>query len=264
LLFGDWNFKVMSFWEIIILSIIQGITEFLPVSSSGHLVVVEHLFNLTNPEANLLLIIMLHLASLLAIIISFYEDIIAAVFNPKVLWLMIVGTVPAGLVGYLFNDQISLMFNSPLVAGIGLFLTGIYLMLAELNWKGSPGTLERAGTKQAFLVGIAQMCAILPGLSRSGLTLATGLLNGWDRQSAIKFSFLLAIPVMAGASILKLKDFGKLSGSLQPIAIIVGFIICLGVSLLAISILVRMVRKGKLSYFAWYCLIAGLGIIVFI
>ena len=258
------NIIYMSFWEIIILSVIQGITEFLPVSSSGHLVMAEHFLGLTNPETNLLLIVMLHLASLLAIIISFYEEIIEMIFNPQILYLVIIGTIPAGLVGYLFNDQISRLFSSPLVAGIGLLLTGVYLMLAELHWKGSPTTLARATTKQAFWVGLAQMVAIIPGISRSGTTLATGLLNGWDRQAAIKFSFLLAIPVLAGASILKLKDFGKRSGSLQPIPIIVGFIICLGVSLLAINLLVRMVRKGKLSYFAWYCLIVGLGIIVFI
>ena len=186
------------------------------------------------------------------------------IFNPQILYLVIIGTIPAGLVGYLFNDQISRLFSSPLVAGIGLLLTGVYLILAELHWKGSPTTLARATTKQAFWVGIAQMIAIIPGISRSGTTLATGLLKGLDRSSAIKFSFLLAIPVIGGASILKLKDFGKLSGSLQPIPIIVGFIICLGVSLLAISFLVRTVRRGHLSYFAWYCLLVGLGIIVFI
>lgn len=254
----------MGFWEIVILSIIQGVAEFLPISSSGHLVIAEHFLGLTNPETNLLLIVILHLASLLAIIISFYEEIIEMILNPNILLLVIIGTIPAGLVGYLFNDQISRMFSSPLVAGIGLLLTGIYLIFAELHWKGSPTPLARASVKQAFWVGIAQMIAIVPGISRSGTTLATGLLKGLDRPSAIKFSFLLAIPVMAGASILKLKDFGKLSGALQPIPIMVGFIICLGVSLLAISFLVRMVRKGKLSYFAWYCLIAGLGIIVFI
>ncbi|MEK7309735.1 MAG: undecaprenyl-diphosphate phosphatase, partial [Planctomycetota bacterium] len=219
----------MAFWEIIILSIIQGITEFLPISSSGHLVIANHFLGLTDPETNLLLIVLLHLASLLAIIISFYEEIIEMIFNPQILYLVIIGTIPAGLVGYFFNDQISRLFSSPLVAGIGLLLTGVYLMLAELHWKGSPTTLARATTKQAFLVGIAQMIAIIPGISRSGSTMATGLLNGWDRPSAIKFAFLLAIPVIGGASILKLKDFGKLSGSLQPIPIIVGFIICLGV-----------------------------------
>ncbi|MEW6025957.1 MAG: undecaprenyl-diphosphate phosphatase [Planctomycetota bacterium] len=254
----------MGFWEIVVLSIIQGITEFLPISSSGHLVIAEHLFGLKNAETNLLLIVILHLASLLAICISFYEEIIEMFLNPKILYLVIVGTIPAGLVGYFFNDQISSLFTSPLVAGIGLLLTGIYLMLSEFHWKGSPTALDRASAKQAFLVGIAQMIAIVPGISRSGSTLATGLLNGWDRPSAIKFSFLLAIPVMAGASILKLKDFGKLTGAFQPIPIIVGFIICLGVSLLAISFLVRMVRRGKLSYFAWYCLLAGLGILILI
>lgn len=260
----DINNINMSFWEIVILSVIQGVTEFLPVSSSGHLVIAGHIFGLANPETNLLLIIALHLASLLAIIISFYRDIIGMFLSPRLLGLVLVGTIPAGLAGYFLSDPISEMFSSPMVAGIGLLLTGLCLLTAEWSWKGAPGSLERAGVRQVLFVGIAQMCAIMPGLSRSGLTLSAGLLNGWDRLSAVRFSFLLAIPVMAGAAILKLKDFGKLSEAIQPITIIVGFIICLVVSLLAIRILVRLVRRGKLSYFAWYCLAVGVGVIAFV
>ncbi|MFH1230871.1 MAG: undecaprenyl-diphosphate phosphatase [Planctomycetota bacterium] len=255
----------MSFWEIIILSIIQGVAEFLPISSSGHLVIANQLFGLNNPETNLLLIILLHLASLIAILISFYEEIIDIITNNfRVLFLIIVGTIPAGLIGFFLSDYIGQLFTKPFVVGIGLMLTGLYMMLSELHWKSAPTSLERAGIKQALWVGIAQAVAIIPGISRSGLTLATGLFNGWEKQSAIKFSFLLAIPVMLGASLLKIKDFSKLSVSFQPIPILVGFIICLGVSLLSISFLVKMVRRGHLSYFAWYCLIVGLFVVIFI
>ncbi|MDI6788704.1 MAG: undecaprenyl-diphosphate phosphatase [Planctomycetota bacterium] len=254
----------MSFWEIVILSIIQGITEFIPISSSGHLVIATHLLGLTDPENNLLLIVVLHFASLLAIVISFYDEIIEMLLSPRALLLVFVGTIPAGLVGYFFNESITKLFSSPTLVGICLFLTGIYILLSEMHWKRTPLSLEKSGIKSGLWVGIAQMFAILPGASRSGLTLATGLFCGLERPSAIKFSFLLAIPVIAGASILKLKDFDKLSVAFQPISIIVGFLICLVVSLLAIGFLVRMVRRGRLYYFACYCLIVGLGIILFI
>jgi undecaprenyl-diphosphatase len=255
----------MSFWEIIILSIIQGITEFLPVSSSGHLVIATNLFGMTNPETNLLLVVLLHLASLVAIIICFYEEIIDIITgNFGVLFLVIIGTIPAGLIGFFFSKYIEQLFTKPLLVGIGLMLTGVYMILSELHWKCSPTTLEHASLKQVLWVGIAQAVAIIPGISRSGLTLATGLFNGWEKKAAIKFSFLLAIPVIGGASLLKLKDFSKLSVSFQPIPILIGFIICLGVSLLSITFLVRMVRRGHLSYFAWYCLVVGLLVIIFI
>lgn len=255
----------MPFWEIIILSIIQGITEFLPISSSGHLVIANHLFGLNNPETNLLLIVLLHVASLIAILISFYDEIIDIITsNFRVLLLVIVGTIPAGLIGVFLSEYIEQLFTKPLVVGIGLILTGLYMMLSELHWKSTPTSLERATIKQALWVGIAQAVAIIPGISRSGLTLATGLFNDWEKQAAIKFSFLLAIPVITGASLLKLKDFSKLSVSFQPIPILVGFIICLAVSLLSIGFLVKMVRRGHLSYFAWYCLIVGICTIVFV
>jgi undecaprenyl-diphosphatase len=255
----------MSFWEIIILSIIQGVAEFLPISSSGHLVIANHLFGLNNPETSLLLIILLHLASLIAIIISFYDEIIDIITNNfRVLLLVIVGTIPSALIGFFLSDYIGQLFAKPFVVGIGLILTGVYMMLSELHWKSAPTSLERANIKQALWVGIAQSVAIIPGISRSGLTLATGLFNGWEKKAAIKFSFFLAIPVITGASLLKLKDFSKLSVSFQPIPILVGFIICLAVSLLSIGFLVKMVRRGHLSYFAWYCLIVGIGIIIFV
>jgi undecaprenyl-diphosphatase len=254
----------MSFLEVIILGIIQGITEFLPISSSGHLVIATHLFGLSDPQINLLLVIFLHLGSFIAILISFYDEIMEMFANLKVLMLVVIGTIPAGLIGFFFGDYISEVFNRPFLTGIGLLLTGIYLIASEWHWKTSPCLLEKATVKQAFLVGISQAFAILPGLSRSGLTIATGLFNGLERASAIKFSFLLAIPVMAGASLLKLRDFSKLHVAFQPIHILVGFVVCLLVSILAISILVKAVKRGHLSYFGWYCIIAGLVIIILI
>jgi len=255
----------MSLFEIIILSIIQGITEFLPVSSSGHLVIAERLFGLVNAESNLLMTIMLHLSSLIAIFIFFFNDIFRTLFKDfRTLFFVIVGTIPAGLLGYLFAHQIEALFSKPLIVGIALMVTGVYLLIAEWHWKASPKTLDRASLLEVIAVGIAQAFAIMPGLSRSGLTIATGMLNGWDRHSSIKFSFLLAIPVMLGAAVLKLKDFSKLSTTIPPIHILIGFAICLVVSLLSIVLLVRLVRRGHLSYFGFYCLAVGTLVVIFV
>ncbi|MFH1226974.1 MAG: undecaprenyl-diphosphate phosphatase [Planctomycetota bacterium] len=254
----------MSFIEIMALAIIQGIAEFLPISSSGHLVIATKLFGMSNPESNLSLIVFLHLASLLAIVISFYKEIFELLAQPKVILMIIIATIPAGLVGYFFEDAINELFTGAVITGIALMVTGVYIILTEFHWKRAEVTLERAPFMSAVWVGIAQALAIVPGLSRSGLTICTGLLNGFEKHESIKFSFFLALPVLAGAAVLKLKDFSQLSASFQPITILISGVLCLLVSLLAIRFLVRLIRRGKLIYFGWYCLIVGVLTIIFI
>ncbi|MBI4712346.1 MAG: undecaprenyl-diphosphate phosphatase [Planctomycetes bacterium] len=253
----------MTLIETIILAIIQGITEFLPVSSSGHLVMAQHFFGLTDPEQNLNFIVFLHFTSLLAILVSFYKEIIELLTNFKVILMIIIGTIPAGLIGYLFNDQIDALFTSPRLVGTMLVLTGIYLLISEIHWKSAPVWLERAPLLSALWVGIAQMLSIAPGLSRSGLTICTGLIQGWENRDRVKFSFFLAIPVILGASILKLKDIGQLQTSFQPIHIVIGGLVCFIISLIAINVLVKAVRRGKLAYFGWYCMAVGILTVIF-
>jgi undecaprenyl-diphosphatase len=154
--------------ETIILAIIQGITEFLPVSSSGHLVIATHLFGMSDTESNLTLIVFLHFMSLLAILISFYAEIIDLLTKPKIILMIIIGTIPAGLIGYLFNEQINQLFAGTTFVGIAMVLTGLYILLTEMHWKNAPISLENASLKSALWVGIAQAAAIVPGLSRSG------------------------------------------------------------------------------------------------
>ena len=254
----------MSFLESIILAIIQGITEFLPISSSGHLVIAINLFGMSNPESNLALIVFLHLISLTAIIISFYQDILELLVQPRVILMIIIGTIPAGLAGYFLEDKVNELFTGTTFTGVALLGTGIYIILTQFHWKRAEIPLERAPLASAFWVGIAQALAIIPGLSRSGLTICTGLLNGYEKRDSIKFSFFLALPVLAGAALLKIKDFSQLKTSFQPITILISGAVCLLVSLLAIHFLVRLIRRGKLIYFGWYCLIVGVLTIIFI
>ncbi|MFA5793813.1 MAG: undecaprenyl-diphosphate phosphatase [Candidatus Brocadiia bacterium] len=254
----------MSIIESIVLAIIQGVTEFLPVSSSGHLVIATKLFGMSNPDTNLSLIVFLHVFSLLAIIISFYKEIFELLTQPKVILMIIIATIPAGLIGYLFEDYIQKLFEGTVLTGAALMVTGIYIILTELHWKRTEVNLEQAPLISALWVGIAQAFAIIPGLSRSGLTICTGLLNGYEKHESIKFSFFLALPVLAGATVLKLRDFSQLKASFQPITILISGVICLLVSLLAIHLLIRLIRRRKLIYFGWYCLIAGILTVIFI
>lgn len=254
----------MTLFEAIILGIIQGATEFLPISSSGHLVVAERLLGLTNPETNLALIVFLHFASLMAIIVVFFTEILELFSrNLRVLFLIIIGTIPAVIIGLIFEKIVTNLFSSSIIlVGIALWVTGLYLLIGEFNWQGSIRSLEKARIKSVLWIGLAQAMAIIPGFSRSGLTISTGFLTGIEKRDAVKFSFFLAIPVILGATIIKLKDFDKLITSFQPISILVSGVVCFLVSLIAIKLLLRIVQKGQLFYFAIYCFIIGLVIIV--
>lgn len=254
----------MTILESIILGIIQGATEFLPVSSSGHLLLAERLLGLTNPETNLLIIIFFHFASLLAIFVAFWDDILELFSrNIRVLFLVIVGTIPAGIVGLLLGDFVSNLFSSSIIwVGLALGLTGIYLLIGEFSWKGMTQPLEKARITSILWIGLAQAIAIIPGLSRSGLTISTGLLGGMERRDTVKFSFFLAIPAILGATILKFKDFDKLLTSFEPIPILAGGLACFLVSLMAIKLLLKIVQRNQLYYFAFYCLLAGLVVII--
>lgn len=254
----------MTLLEAIILGIIQGATEFLPVSSSGHLTIAQHLFGLSDPEANLSFIVFLHFTSVLAVIVAFFSEI-RELFgrNFQVLIMVVIGSIPAALVGLLLHNQIEGLFGGNLtLVGVALILTGIFLCFGELGWGRSVRSLENASFISVFWVGIAQAVAIIPGLSRSGLTISTGLLTGLDKKSSVRFSFFLSVPIILGASFVKLKDFGKIMEGFQPIAILAGGFACFVVSLLAIKLLVKMVQRGQLYIFGLYCLAAGLIVLI--
>ncbi|MFC1525025.1 undecaprenyl-diphosphate phosphatase [Planctomycetota bacterium] len=249
----------MSVLEAIILGLVQGLTEFLPISSSGHLVIAQGLLGLNQADTNLSLVILLHLASLLAVVVVFFEDI-SKIFSRdiKTLVMIILGTIPAVVVGLLLEESITSLFSSNyLMIGICLWITAVYLLVGESFWRTSPMSLERAPLTTALWVGLAQAIAIIPGISRSGFTISTGFITGLDKKDAVRFSFFLAIPIILGATVMKLKHFDKLITSFQPIPILVGFVVCFFVSLLAINLLINVVKKGQLYYFAIYCFIIG-------
>ena len=270
--------------EAIILGIIQGLTEFLPISSSGHLVLFQQLFGLK--EAELFFDVCVHLGTLVAVVVVFHREIrniIAALLrlvslagqkepilqqiesDPelKMALLIVIGSIPTAILGLIFQSIADQLFSSSFFTGLMLMLTGLLLWLTRLAKSGN----ERAGIEgfsrtKAFLIGIVQGLAIIPGISRSGATISIGLLLGIHREMAARYSFLLSIPAIIGAGVLSLKD--GLSQTDPAIRLsLLGAAAAALVGYGALKALLRMVKKGRLYVFAPYCWLIGILAILF-
>ena len=249
----------MELWQVILLAAVQGLTEFLPISSSGHLVIVEHLLHIDTDLTALNVI--LHAGTLGSILLYYRKSIVDLLVKDRnVVGLLAIGTLPAvvcGLVFKLFFDEI---LESPLVAGLMLPVTG-----AMLLWMiGRNGSLEytKITPKQALLIGMFQAFALLPGVSRSGSTIVAGLLVGLKRPAAATFSFLLAIPAISlatGYETLKLvRDWDP---DVQYGLLAIGAAVAFAVGLAALWIVVRMLNQGRLYWFAFWCIPLGVAIV---
>jgi len=259
----------MGFWEALILGIIQGLTEFLPVSSSGHLELGKVLLGDESlPEESLLFTVVVHAATALSTVVVFRKDILEILkgllqfkwneesqFSVKI----IVSMMPAAVIGVLFNDQIEALFNRQiLLVGVMLVLTGLLLFLADRAKK----TEKQVGFGQALIIGISQAIAILPGISRSGATISTSVLLGIDREKAARFSFLMVVPLILGKIAKDLLD-GNISSELtnvMPLA--VGFTAAFISGLVACTWMISLVKKSQLRYFSYYCFVVGFGAIL--
>lgn len=255
----------MSVIEALILGIIQGLTEFLPVSSSGHLELGKAIMGgMTVPEENLLFTVILHFATALATILIYRKDIWdilkgllsfkwneEAKFSVKI----ILSMIPAAAVGLMFEDEIDSLFTGQvLLVGFMLIVTGLLLFLAAR----AKNTGKPVGFGQAFIIGVAQAIAIMPGISRSGSTISTSVLLGIDRTKAARFSFLMVVPLILGKIA---KDL--LGGDLSmvehnPIPNLVGFVAAFLTGLIACKWMISIVQKSKLQYFAYYCFAVGI------
>jgi len=243
--------------------LVQGLTEFLPVSSSGHLALMQHFFNFEDPDANLLTTVALHFGTLLAVIYYFRADILPY-FTPagwknsdrrKIALLVMAGSVPTGLIGLGFKKQFEALFANPVAVCIALFITGLLLLTCEkLKQKDSQQSIETTPWWKSLVIGLVQGLAVTPGISRSGSTIATGLLLGIKGEDATRFSFLLMIPAVGGATLLKVKDLIEtgIPESIDPVGLATGTLVSVITGFLALKLLVYMVRQQKLSYFAYY------------
>ena len=246
----------MSILQSIFLGALQGITEFLPISSSGHLVLFETILNL-EVEALKGFDVALHVASLLAILFYFRKKILNIILKDRkyILWL-IVGTVPAVAIGLTLEDQIDAVFRGTLAVGIVMAFTGVFFLIAE-KFKPKKSKLT---AKKSFLIGLAQATALIPGVSRSGSTIAAGLLTGAERTKAAEFSFLLGSVAITGAGLLTALDNPQLPAT-APLA--AGFLASLIASYFAIKFLMYFFKKNTLKPFAYYLfLVSALTIIL--
>ena len=281
----------MTLWQSLLLGLVQGLTEFLPVSSSGHLAILKNLLGL-KLETGLLFDVVLHLGTLLAVFIAFFRDIrklivegcgivadlvrnliiffkkigganrsyirIVRTNYRKFVILVIVATIPTGVIGYVARDRVEIVGAGLLVPGICLMITGVLLLIADATGGGRKVPKDVSYTN-GFLIGICQGIAVLPGISRSGTTISACLLSGFDRKFAVKFSFIMSIPAVLGAAVLELKDLDKTMFQSQDIInYAVGALVAAVVGYICIKTMLVVVRNKKFKYFSIYCFAVGL------
>jgi len=246
------------------LGIVQGLTEFLPVSSSGHLVLGQKLLGFETPPIGF--DILVHLGTLIAVFVFFRKELVKdfnLVFKKKdlkIFWLVLVGTVPAVLIGLLVKPFLAEIFNSLLLVGVSLILTGLFLFSTSFVKKGKKELVNFSGA-DALIVGLFQSLAILPGISRSGSTVVAGLWQGLKRKEAFKLSFYLAIPAILGAQVLEIKKLLQI-GNGMAVPHLLGFFAATITGFLSLKILKKVVVAGKLSYFGIYCSLVGIIVVI--
>jgi len=243
------------------LGTLQGITEFLPVSSKSHLVLAEKLFGIQPPGAPAAWEVLLHAASLVAILIYLRREILSLLTTRRRLVpALLVGTIPAVVLAVLFKPRLETLLKSPLGIGLGLLLTGTVLWVSErLATDRRP--IDSVGVADGFWIGLAQAIALAPGVSRSGMTIGAGLASGLERGAAVAFGFLLGAIAIAGATVLKLREIAAVpKGDFVPMAL--GFGASLGVSLAALWLLTLVVRHNCLFYFTIYCYAVGIAVLL--
>jgi len=253
----------VSIWEVILLGIIQGITEFLPVSSSGHLTLGQLLLGLQDPSSYIVFDLVCHLGTLVAILAVFRQEIFSIMRgNVREAWRIIVGTLPLFPL-LLVLKQVKNAYDTPELLGLFFLITALLLYLGMRLRLPSPKRPWRTLGADPFAVGIFQALAVLPGISRSGSTISAAHMLGWTRKEAVAFSFLLAIPAILGGSVLEIY---KLFAEEQVSAAhhigmgeyFLGFVLSATVGWVALRLLIRMVLQDKLMVFVWYCGLLGL------
>ena len=269
----------MEWFEAVILGLIQGLTEFLPVSSSGHLEIGKELLGVEATE-DLMFTTMVHAATVLSTIVVFRKQIVDLLkgffkfkYNDETdyLFKIAVSIVPIMIVGLFFKDHVEALFGSIKVVGCALFLTSALLFFSDLASRRNIGSGSACGKEarngisywQAFVVGLSQALAVIPGLSRSGTTISTGLICGVRRDVMAQFSFLMVLIPILGESFLELVGGEFSQSSVGALQLLLGFVAAFASGLFACKVMIALVKKAKLSWFAIYCLIAAAAIFIF-
>ena len=252
----------MSIFQAVILGIVQGLTELLPISSSAHLNIIPWLFNWTSNDAFVASFegfdVALHVGTLFAIVLFFFKDWIALIkggfnqvvkkektFEGKMFWYLVLATIPGGIIGFILDKYLEDVLTKPLIIAIALAVMGVILYFVD-KYSKSDIDYENMGLKQTFLIGLSQALAFIPGVSRSGVTMTTARLMGVDRTSAAKYSFLLSTPIVFGAALFKFKDF------VFGVPFVIGVLTSFVVGVIVIKFLLEYLKKGSFKWFAFY------------
>ena len=266
--------------KVIFIGIVEGITEWLPISSTGHMILVDEFLklNVTDEFMNMFLVL-IQLGAILAVVVLYFKKIMPIWIEKKKdkaklvvkkdvieMWLkVLVACVPAGIIGFLFDDFLDAHLHTPFVVSLMLIIYGILFIIVEARNKGKQAkikTIKDLTFKTALIIGVFQVLSLIPGTSRSGATILGAILIGVDRETAAEFTFFLAIPVMFGASLLKIIKFGFAFTSTEILVLLVGMLSAFIVSVLAIKFLISYIKKNDFTIFGWYRI--ALGIIVLV
>ena len=267
---------IIELLKVILLGIVEGITEWLPISSTGHMILINEFIKLNVSEAFMeMFLVVIQLGAILAVIFLYFNKL-----NPfslkksteekkdtwDLLFKILVACVPAGIIGILFDDKIDALFYNYQTVAITLILYGILFIIFEnrnKNKKVKFDTTKKLTYKMALIIGVAQILALIPGTSRSGATILAGLLVGASREVSAEFTFFLAIPVMLGASLLKLVKFGFAFTKDEIVILLIGMLVAFTVSIIAIKFLMRYIKKNDFKPFGWYRIILGIVVLLY-
>ena len=266
----------MEIYQAIILGIVQGLTELLPISSSAHLTLIPQIFNWSVPES---FDVALHFGTLLAIGIFFFKDWVKLIIggfkkvvkkedsvDGRMFWYIVAATIPGGAIGFILDKYAEDFLSKPLIIAIALIVMGIVLYIVDK--KSSTKTeYENMTFKQTFLIGISQALAFIPGVSRSGVTMTAGRAMGVSRESVAKYSFMLSAPIVLAATVFKLGDFIEyfaIAGTTGIIAFVLGVLVSFIVGIIVIKFLLEYIKKGSFKVFAIYRVIVGIFVIAWL
>ena len=260
--------------QALVMGIFQGLTEYLPVSSSGHLAIAAEFLGVQDPDQILSFTVVVHVATVLSTLVVLWREVVWVLqgmlklkWNDEMRYAanIVVSMIPIGIVGLLFKDQIEEAFSGLTVVGVCLLVTALLLAFSYFS---KPRTKEHISMLDALIIGVAQAVAVLPGLSRSGSTIGTGLILGNRKESLAQFSFLMAIPPILGMALLDVKDMLELGVSeamagISPAALAIGFVSAFVTGCLACRLMVDLVKRGRMIWFAVYCAVVGTAVLVY-
>lgn len=270
------HIQIVEILKVIFLGIVEGITEWLPISSTGHMILINEFIKLNVSKSFMeMFLVVIQLGAILAVIVLYFNKLnpfsLKKSKNEKkdtwsLLFKILVACLPAGIIGLLFDDKIDALFYNYKTVAITLILYGILFIIFENRNKNRQPiykTTKDLTYRMALIIGVAQILALIPGTSRSGATILAGILFGASREVSAEFTFFLAIPVMLGASLLKLVKFGFAFTQAEILILLIGMLVAFTVSILAIKFLMRYIKKNDFKPFGWYRIILGLIVLLY-